>query len=157
MGLAKCSRCFQEIDRPVCAPCRKDEIESLQRTLADKEAERSRLAAAFMQAEDRIVRLTNDLWELRHRVDEAQVVIARWKKAIEGLTPSGSEYVDDPERCAQHIRLRLSLSSDRLRKARTEIAALREHLAETETEIDRLKGELITAIGPDAQRHAEDL
>jgi hypothetical protein len=30
--------------------------------------------------------------------------VAAWKKAIEGLTPSGSEFVNDPEACAAHIR-----------------------------------------------------
>jgi len=34
--------------------------------------------------------------------------VTAWKKAIEGLTPSGSEYVDDPERCAAYIRERLA-------------------------------------------------
>lgn len=50
-------------------------------------------------------------WGIRiaHLLDElsaAQSEIARWKKAIEGLTPSGSEYVDDPEACAAYIRKR---------------------------------------------------
>lgn len=32
--------------------------------------------------------------------------VKRWKAAIEGLTPQGSEYVDDPEACAAAIRHR---------------------------------------------------
>jgi hypothetical protein len=39
---------------------------------------------------------------------------ARWKKAIEGLTPSGSEFVDDPETCAAYIRERWTSSHERL-------------------------------------------
>ena len=39
-------------------------------------------------------------------VAELKRHLARWKKAIEGLTPSGSEFVDDPERCAVHILAR---------------------------------------------------
>lgn len=30
----------------------------------------------------------------------------QWKAAIEGLTPGGSEYVNDPEACAATIRER---------------------------------------------------
>jgi hypothetical protein len=30
--------------------------------------------------------------------------IEDWKRAIEGLTPGGSEFVDDPQRCAEYIR-----------------------------------------------------
>ncbi len=31
-------------------------------------------------------------------------LLIRYKKALEGLTVGGSEYVDDPERCAKDIR-----------------------------------------------------
>jgi len=30
----------------------------------------------------------------------------RYKKALEGLTPGGSEFVNDPERCAEFVRER---------------------------------------------------
>jgi hypothetical protein len=33
-----------------------------------------------------------------------EAFITRYKKALEGLTPGGSEFVDDPERCATLIR-----------------------------------------------------
>lgn len=33
-------------------------------------------------------------------------LLLRYKKALEGLTPGGSEYVNDPERCAAHVRER---------------------------------------------------
>jgi len=40
---------------------------------------------------------------LLQQVCDQQVEIARWKKAIEGLTPGGSELVNDPERCAAYL------------------------------------------------------
>jgi len=39
-------------------------------------------------------------------VAELEDMNLRWKKAVEGLTPQGSEYVNDPERCAEAIRYR---------------------------------------------------
>lgn len=33
-------------------------------------------------------------------------LLTRYKRALEGLTPGGSEFVDDPERCAAHARAR---------------------------------------------------
>ena|SRR3990167_9037255 len=33
-------------------------------------------------------------------------LLDRYKKVLEGLTPGGSEYIDDPERCAEAIRFR---------------------------------------------------
>ncbi len=35
---------------------------------------------------------------------EALKELERWKKAVEGLTPLGSEFIDDPERCAAWIK-----------------------------------------------------
>ena len=31
-------------------------------------------------------------------------LLMRYKHALEGLTPGGSEFVDDPERCAETVR-----------------------------------------------------
>lgn len=50
-------------------------------------------------------------WQKRALVAEealaaSQALALRWKKAVEGLTPGGSEYVNDPERCAEAIRKR---------------------------------------------------
>lgn len=42
-------------------------------------------------------RLARGVLELEARLD-------RWRKAVEGLTPGGSEFYDDPERCAQFIK-----------------------------------------------------
>ena len=48
----------------------------------------------------------------------------RWKSALESLTPSGSEYVDDPERCVAFVReVRSSQMSAMLKfKQRTDAA-----------------------------------
>lgn len=46
----------------------------------------------------------------RNELDAAkaplEAEIKEWKKAIEGLTPSGSEFVNDPKACAEYIRRR---------------------------------------------------
>jgi hypothetical protein len=39
-------------------------------------------------------------------VARAEALLMRYKRALEGLTPGGSEFVDDPERCAEHARKR---------------------------------------------------
>lgn len=31
-------------------------------------------------------------------------LLLRYKRALEGLTPGGSEFVDEPERCAEMVR-----------------------------------------------------
>lgn len=31
-------------------------------------------------------------------------LLTRYKRALEGLTPGGSEFVNEPERCAQSVR-----------------------------------------------------
>ena len=31
-------------------------------------------------------------------------LLTRYKRALEGLTPGGSEFVDDPERCAACVK-----------------------------------------------------
>ena len=31
-------------------------------------------------------------------------LLTRYKRALEGLTPGGSEFVDDPERCAENVK-----------------------------------------------------
>lgn len=42
----------------------------------------------------------------------------RYKRALEGLTPGGSEFVDDPERCAACVNAtREALMNALLRKA----------------------------------------
>lgn len=34
---------------------------------------------------------------------EGKDLLTRYKRALEGLTPGGSEFIDDPERCAAVI------------------------------------------------------
>lgn len=31
-------------------------------------------------------------------------LLLRYKRALEGLTPGGSEFVDEPERCAEYVK-----------------------------------------------------
>lgn len=47
-----------------------------------------------------------DIAYLLTQLKEVQAMNKRWKAAVEGLTPNGSEYVDDPEACAAAIRRR---------------------------------------------------
>ena len=42
--------------------------------------------------------------KLKSRVDDLETVNKQWKSALEGLTPGGSEFVNDPEFCAQWVR-----------------------------------------------------
>lgn len=67
--------------------------------------------------------------------DKLEAMERRWKKAVEGLTPSGSEFVDDPENCARHIRERQSSQHEAIKKFKlradkleADVAALREGL-----------------------------
>jgi regulator of replication initiation timing len=57
------------------------------------------------------------------RIADLEHELARWKKAIEGLTPSGSEFVNDPEACAAHIRDRYN-PLHTFKELRAEIARL---------------------------------
>lgn len=38
------------------------------------------------------------------KCDALKQRVVRWQRAIEGLTPGGSEFADDPERCAAFVR-----------------------------------------------------
>lgn len=58
-----------------------------------------------------------------------QAEVDRWKKAIEGLTPSGSEFVNDPEFCAAYIRKRTEYPRM--------IIELRERVKELESALQR--------------------
>lgn len=51
--------------------------------------------------------------------------LAAWKKAVVGLTPSGSEFVDDPKRCAEYIRKSTNYPK-MIVEMRAELAAMRE-------------------------------
>jgi hypothetical protein len=43
-------------------------------------------------------------------------LLKRYKKALEGLTVGGSEYYDDPERCARDIKDRLNFQDKRIKE-----------------------------------------
>lgn len=45
-------------------------------------------------------------------------MLKRYKKELEGLTPSGSEFVDDPERCAAFVKDRLSFNMGLIKENR---------------------------------------
>lgn len=66
-------------------------------------------------------------------IEQLMAEIARWKKAVEGLTPGGSEYADDPEACARAIRHSTSIPKM--------VLDLRAKVAELQAENERLKGE----------------
>ena|ERR1700688_3059075 len=57
--------------------------------------------------------------------------VADWKKAIKGLTPSGSEFVDDPAACAAFIRERTNVPQI--------VIDLRKQNANLQSRIDRVK------------------
>lgn len=46
--------------------------------------------------------------ELRAAIPVVEAELLRWKKAVEGLTPGGSEFVDNPEACAAYIQNNLN-------------------------------------------------
>lgn len=66
-----------------------------------------------------------ELWLKKHDVE----VLAPWKKAIEGLTPSGSEFVNDPAACAAYIRKRTNYPPIII-KLRERVAELEQQVAE---------------------------
>jgi len=98
-------------------------------------------------AADEITRLTADLKTAMNERDayldgltDLRAELARWKAAIEGLTPQGSEYVDDPERCAEAIRERCRYPKQVI-GLRAENAALWELLSNMRIEIDSAEAE----------------
>jgi hypothetical protein len=78
---------------------------------------------------DFVASTRDDIGFLREVVDRLMEENRRWKLAIEGLTPHGSEYVDDPEACAVAIRERCRWPKQII-EARAEIERLRKENAE---------------------------
>jgi hypothetical protein len=64
-------------------------------------------------------------------IEDQDAMLKRWKYAVEGLTPNGSEYVDDPEACATAIRERTRYPK--------QIIELRAKVEKQEREIEQLK------------------
>jgi len=62
------------------------------------------------QIHDRLARIKEQIEEYhRPSLEDAKLIndlLWRYKKALEGLTPNGSEFVNDPEYCAEFIRER---------------------------------------------------
>lgn len=85
----------------------------------------------------------NELWngidvrDLLDTIDALNKLVARWKKAVEGLTPSGSEFVDDPEACAAYIRKRCQYPQ-MIIDLREQVDALNKRLADTQVVTDEI-------------------
>ena len=45
-----------------------------------------------------------------------EVLLRRYKRALEGLTVGGSEYYNNPERCADDIRHRLDRQNEMIKR-----------------------------------------
>ena len=43
-------------------------------------------------------------------------LLMRYKKALEGLTVGGSEYYNEPERCARDVRNKLDRQHERIKR-----------------------------------------
>ena len=83
------------------------------------------LDAAHKEASDAWHKWAERAKEAEAKLAAAESMSARWKKSIEGLTPGGSEFVDNPEYCAAYIRKRCEYPSI--------ITKLREQLVATES------------------------
>lgn len=42
--------------------------------------------------------------KLLARLERAERDLQTWRRALHSLTPGGSEYADDPQRCVQYVR-----------------------------------------------------
>lgn len=72
---------------------------------------------------------------------EHRAELLRWKKAVLYLTPGGSEYVDDPERCAEAIQHRVTVPQMVI-ALRTELEAAKKQIAEHRAETAAMLGKL---------------
>ena len=67
---------------------------------------------------------------------DRETKLPQWKAALEGLTPSGSEFVDDPETCRRFVKDRLDsdhrMLMDSLRRRKAIEAALANIAGEVE-------------------------
>jgi hypothetical protein len=79
-----------------------------------------------------------DAGRLLSIIEEQDTMLKRWKAAVEGLTPNGSEYVDDPEACAAHIRERTRYPK--------QILELRARVEELETSLRNQIGDDASAL-----------
>lgn len=92
----------------------------------------NRLNASLIDQRDPL-RTENE--QLLARCEAAESLTARWKTAIEGLTPQGSEYVNDPDACAAAIRQRCQYPKM--------IIELKRQVAELSAEVARVWGQAI--------------
>ena len=80
-----------------------DGLANLYHAITGKTCERY---IALGMATSAVSSLISERDALRDDAERLARMELRWKKAIEGLTPGGSEFVNDPEACAAHIRAR---------------------------------------------------
>lgn len=75
--------------------------------------------------EPEIENLRAQLAAAQQETRDALAVAASWKRAVEGLTPGGSEFANDPERCAQFIKDRCNYPKQIIELRKQLAAALR--------------------------------
>lgn len=59
-----------------------------------------------------------------YEIEELAITALKWKEAVEGLTPNGSEFVDDPKACSAYIRQVLHSPVTIVHRLNARIAAL---------------------------------
>ena len=123
----KCGRLQGKLDTPL-AYCTSDN---------DSYCEFAPTSSVESEAREIVeLRATNERWTMNEasllvsmgdEIAELKAMNRRWKAAVEGLTPHGSEFVNDPEACAAAIRARCDWPRQII-EAREEIARLRDAL-----------------------------
>lgn len=49
-------------------------------------------------------------------MNNTEELLKRYKKALEGLTVGGSEYYDEPERCARDIKRKIDIQNIKIKE-----------------------------------------
>jgi hypothetical protein len=66
------------------------------------------------------------LAEIRTQLVTERNLLWRYKQALEGLTPSGSEFVNDPENCALYVRDTMNRQHETIKRFKFRADALHE-------------------------------
>jgi hypothetical protein len=88
--------------------------------------------AQVVELQEQNYRAANNNQALWHRAEEAY-------KLLHGLTPMGSDYAGNPQKCADWIRHHQTQLTDMLVTAKAEAAALRAQLTEAQVECEGLQ------------------
>lgn len=84
---------------------------------------------------------------LESRLEAVEKERDRWRLALEGLTPQGSEYHNDVERCVKHVRdVRLS-QHESIKKAIKRSHAVEKENAELRTENEKFRRMIEEGVG----------